>query len=170
LNKVHISKNEYDNFIKCILYNFFIGNCDAHAKNYSLLYSINQINADNFSANISLSPFYDLVSTLLYKELSKDMAMFFGRSKTHGLIALESIEMLLADLQVDEDHFNDLFEDLKIKIMQNIDLAIQKHIYDYGDSHIYNTLQKIINSNINIFSKQLLLFYKSKHSAKFRPE
>ncbi|MDR1296386.1 MAG: HipA domain-containing protein [Deltaproteobacteria bacterium] len=169
LNKVHILKNEHGNFIKSVLYNFFIGNCDAHAKNYSLLYSINQINEYNFSATISLSPFYDLVSTLFYKELSKDMAMFFGRSKTHGLIALESIEMLLADLQVDEDHFNDLFEDLKIKIKQNIDLVIQKHIFDYGDSHIYNTLKKIINSNINIFSKQLLLFYKSKHSAKFRP-
>lgn len=50
-----------------IIFNFLIGNGDAHAKNFSLLYS------DNFE---SLAPFYDLLSTVIYSSPFKaKMAM-----------------------------------------------------------------------------------------------
>lgn len=43
-----------------------IGNCDAHGKNYSLLY---------YSPAPSLAPLYDLLSTAVYEELTKRLAM-----------------------------------------------------------------------------------------------
>ena len=46
-----------------------IGNADAHGKNYSLLYSGGQRR---------LSPYYDLVSTLAWPDLSKNLAMKIG--------------------------------------------------------------------------------------------
>ena len=49
-----------------LLFNVLIGNCDAHGKNYSLLYD---------SKAPSLSPFYDLVSTVVYPELTTRLAM-----------------------------------------------------------------------------------------------
>ncbi len=49
-----------------LVFNLLIGNCDAHGKNYSLLYD---------SPAPSLAPLYDLVSTAAYDELTKRLAM-----------------------------------------------------------------------------------------------
>jgi serine/threonine-protein kinase HipA len=49
-----------------LAFNVLIGNCDAHGKNYSLLYD---------SPAPSLAPFYDLLSTAIYTELTTRLAM-----------------------------------------------------------------------------------------------
>jgi serine/threonine-protein kinase HipA len=56
-------------FINSLIFNVLIGNADAHGKNYSLLYS---------GGERRLSPFYDLVSTLAWSELSRNLAMKIG--------------------------------------------------------------------------------------------
>ena len=57
------------NFINGVIFNVLIGNADAHGKNYSLLYS---------GGERRLSPYYDLVSTLAWPDLSKNLAMKIG--------------------------------------------------------------------------------------------
>jgi serine/threonine-protein kinase HipA len=52
-----------------IIFNCLVGNNDAHAKNFSLLYSQSQI---------KLSPLYDVLSTAVYPDLSDRMAMKIG--------------------------------------------------------------------------------------------
>lgn len=49
-----------------LVFNVLIGNCDAHGKNYSLLYD---------SRAPSLAPLYDLVSTAAYDKLTPRLAM-----------------------------------------------------------------------------------------------
>ncbi|WP_246218684.1 HipA domain-containing protein [Parasphingorhabdus halotolerans] len=71
---------EVSKLVDAVLFNIIIGNADAHAKNYSLLY------ADG-AAGIILAPLYDLVATLAWEELSPRFAMKFGGKKT-----LEEIE------------------------------------------------------------------------------
>ena len=56
-------------FINGLIFNVLIGNADAHGKNYSLLYS---------GGERRLSPYYDLVSTLAWPGLSKNLAMKIG--------------------------------------------------------------------------------------------
>ncbi|MCK5826993.1 type II toxin-antitoxin system HipA family toxin [Candidatus Bipolaricaulota bacterium] len=56
-------------FINGLIFNVLIGNADAHGKNYSLLYS---------GGERRLSPYYDLVSTLAWPSLSKNLAMKIG--------------------------------------------------------------------------------------------
>ena len=56
-------------FINGLIFNVLIGNADAHGKNYSLLYS---------GGERRLSPYYDLVSTLAWPDLSKNLAMKIG--------------------------------------------------------------------------------------------
>jgi serine/threonine-protein kinase HipA len=53
------------NLARILLFNYLIGNCDYHAKNLSVLYT----------DTLKLSPFYDLLSTYIYDDLSKEMAM-----------------------------------------------------------------------------------------------
>jgi serine/threonine-protein kinase HipA len=49
--------------------NVIIGNCDAHGKNFSLLYP---------ASETRLAPLYDLMSTVAYPEVSNRMAMKLG--------------------------------------------------------------------------------------------
>jgi len=56
-------------FINSLIFNVLIGNADAHGKNYSFLYSGGQRR---------LSPYYDLVSTLAWPDLSRNLAMKIG--------------------------------------------------------------------------------------------
>jgi serine/threonine-protein kinase HipA len=55
--------------LDAVIFNFLIGNHDAHGKNFSFLYSGGQTR---------LAPLYDLLSTSYYPELSPKMAMKIG--------------------------------------------------------------------------------------------
>lgn len=52
------------------IFNFLVGNHDAHGKNFSLLYSSEKI--------IKLAPLYDVLCTVYYPQLAKKMAMKIG--------------------------------------------------------------------------------------------
>ena len=56
-------------FIDWVIFNVFIGNCDAHAKNISFTYTPN---------GPVLAPFYDLICTRAYEDLSNTLAMKVG--------------------------------------------------------------------------------------------
>jgi serine/threonine-protein kinase HipA len=57
--------------VKWAVFNFLIGNADAHGKNLSLI--------REKDSSIRIAPFYDLISTCAYSELAKKMAMKIGR-------------------------------------------------------------------------------------------
>ena len=62
--------------LDAVLFNLIIGNHDAHAKNFSLLYLPDR--------SMRLAPLYDLVCTVFYPELTKKMAMKIGgEAKSH---------------------------------------------------------------------------------------
>jgi serine/threonine-protein kinase HipA len=51
------------------VFNYLVGNADAHAKNVSVLHE---------TSGIRLAPLYDLVSTAVYPALNQDLAMAIG--------------------------------------------------------------------------------------------
>ena len=57
--------------VKWVIFNYFIGNADAHGKNISLI--------RERSGSTRLAPFYDLISTRVYPEISLKMAMKIGK-------------------------------------------------------------------------------------------
>ena len=60
--------------LDAVIYNYVIGNNDAHGKNFSLLYQ----GAGTADQQIRLAPLYDAISTVYYSELSNEMAMKIG--------------------------------------------------------------------------------------------
>lgn len=60
--------------LDAVIFNFLIGNHDAHGKNFSLLYRM----SDASPGKIRLAPLYDLICTPVYASLSKKMAMKIG--------------------------------------------------------------------------------------------
>lgn len=80
-------------FVRLLLFNFLIGNCDAHAKNYAILYR---------DGKPELAPAYDLLSTMVYETMSKKFAMSIGGEMRMG--------------QIQPVHFDALAESCDIRV------------------------------------------------------
>lgn len=72
-------------FIDGLIFNILLGNADAHAKNYSLLY---------IDGERRLAPFYDLVSTLAWPELTTKPAMQIGHATSISVFAAAEWKIL----------------------------------------------------------------------------
>jgi serine/threonine-protein kinase HipA len=69
-----IPATDIGSLLDAIVFNFLIGNNDAHGKNFSLLYRRNSAQA----LVTSFAPLYDLICTVYYQDLSNKMAMKLG--------------------------------------------------------------------------------------------
>jgi serine/threonine-protein kinase HipA len=69
--------------LDCVIFNALIGNHDAHAKNFSLLYS---------GKIPVLAPFYDTLSTAVYPTLTPKMAMKIGSKYTFSEVQAQHWE------------------------------------------------------------------------------
>lgn len=75
--------------LDAVIFNLLIGNHDAHAKNFSLLYMPDR--------SVRLAPLYDLVSTVFYPELTDRMAMRIGKQPKSALVYPKDIDRFAAD-------------------------------------------------------------------------
>ena len=66
--------------IRLLIFNFLIGNCDAHAKNYAVLYN---------NGIPSFAPAYDLLCTMVYETMSRCFAMSVGGESRMGMLKKE---------------------------------------------------------------------------------
>ncbi|RUR10894.1 type II toxin-antitoxin system HipA family toxin [Legionella septentrionalis] len=77
--------------LKGILFNLIIGNNDAHGKNFSLIYQGQQTR---------LAPFYDMISTVYYPELTTKMAMKIGSKYDFNVLSLRHIEQMAREADI----------------------------------------------------------------------
>lgn len=75
--------------LDAIIFNIIIGNHDAHAKNFALLYMPDR--------STTLAPLYDLVSTVFYPELSDKMVMKIGGEGKSSLVVPKNVEKFAKD-------------------------------------------------------------------------
>ena len=88
LRRLHAALGETLALIDMFVFNFLIGNADAHAKNYSVVYR---------GRRPLLAPLYDAVSTAVYPELSRDYAMGIGGEMRMGRIGRDHFARLSED-------------------------------------------------------------------------
>lgn len=79
---------ELPSLLRAIAFSWIVGNCDAHGKNYSLLYD---------GGPPVLAPLYDLVSTVEYPELTTRLAMNIGAARTIDDVTMQQWERLADD-------------------------------------------------------------------------
>ncbi|WP_022765232.1 HipA domain-containing protein [Butyrivibrio sp. XPD2006] len=70
-----------------IVYNFALGNTDAHIKNHSLLY-------DADMKGIRLAPAYDMISTVIYDSATREMSFNIGGTRNLDSVEEESFKIL----------------------------------------------------------------------------
>ncbi|MCL1971841.1 MAG: type II toxin-antitoxin system HipA family toxin [Endomicrobia bacterium] len=138
LNQTSTPAKNRNIVMKTIMFNFLIGNNDAHAKNFSLLYNDN---------NIDISPAYDLVSTEVYPKLSKKMAMKIDAFYEKQRISLDSWKSLcekigysLSLLKAEFMEFADLLPKLLTEEIEKINIK-------ENDKSLIAKLSKVIDNN-----------------------
>ncbi|MDD6655520.1 MAG: type II toxin-antitoxin system HipA family toxin [Treponema sp.] len=97
---------ESQKFLKYVLFNYVMGNCDSHGKNYSLLYKNNRV---------ELSPLYDVVSTIIYSGLTEKLSMKIGKHYEIQKVTQEDFSLLAESLNIKYSVFSKIFDDFAKK-------------------------------------------------------
>jgi serine/threonine-protein kinase HipA len=132
-------------FIRMMVFNYIIGNHDAHGKNFSILHS----------KGFDLAPFYDLVSTQVYP-LDNKFAMAIGQTYKLNRIKEHSFEAFAKDMDVRPKLLTSLINQECKAVENEMDGLITEHVKNYGEAKIYDDLNKIIRSN----TAQLQTFFR----------
>lgn len=91
------------NLLDAAIFNFLIGNHDAHGKNFSLLYKVYDATRENpllgEASEVRLAPLYDLVCTPVYPALSNKMAMKLGGTYEIPEVDVKQMEKFAQDIK-----------------------------------------------------------------------
>jgi len=95
--------------VKWGLFNYLVGNCDAHSKNLSLLH--------NTDGTVSLAPVYDLISTAIYdgrfgSKLSRNMGMRIGLHENIDKVDAEDFSIFAQNVHVRQQQIVSLGQEL----------------------------------------------------------
>jgi serine/threonine-protein kinase HipA len=106
-----------------VIYNFLVGNNDAHGKNFSLLYH----GVGTAGQEIRLAPLYDVVSTSYYPELSKDMAMKIGGEYSSDKVTAKDFEQLAEEAGLAKPIVRTRVPEVAEAVVANLDKAGIEH-------------------------------------------
>lgn len=114
-----------------VVFNYLIGNADAHGKNISLLYS---------DLGPGLAPFYDLMSTTVYPDLTEKMAMRIGGEDRPQWIMTRHWEQFASDVGVGFKIVRQLLQEMSEKIMVESAVLKKDFIEQHGESEVINKI------------------------------
>jgi serine/threonine-protein kinase HipA len=124
-------------FIRMMVFNYIIGNYDAHGKNFSILHK----------KHLELAPFYDLVSTQAYP-LDNKFAMSIGQTYRLDRIKEDSFKKFAKDMNIRITLLASLINEVCETVANELEGLIAEHETNYGQAEIYNRLNGLIKSNI----------------------
>jgi serine/threonine-protein kinase HipA len=136
-DKTTIPLIETRNVLRYIIFNLVIGNCDAHGKNYSLLFQNN---------SIQLAPIYDTVSTIIYPNLTRKFSMKIGKHYEIKKINREDLASLAIQLKLKPQTILDCYLD----IIEKIDKAFDKVKNDKSLKEHAKTIEAIEKNIVRI--------------------
>jgi serine/threonine-protein kinase HipA len=128
-------------FTEWIIFNYLIGNTDAHAKNLSLLHS---------DSGIKLAPFYDLLSTEVYPEsvIDHEMAMLINGKGRYSSLKLKDFIALFENLEQNATNMMKTIKDRFADIISNAE-KLRKNMPD-PDISVYNKIIAIIKKRFSV--------------------
>ena len=125
-----------ETFLRCAIFNYIVGNCDAHGKNFSLLYTP--------EGKVRLAPFYDLVSTRVYPKLDQKYAMAIGKTFRFDRIAEHSWREFANAVYIRAEKIQNLLAETVGQIAVQANIVASEQEAAYGPSPIYEKLLGII--------------------------
>ena len=126
-------------FLDYVVFNFLIGNADAHGKNFSVLYR------DRIAA---VAPLYDAMSTAVYEGASTRMAMRIGSAVSIGDVTRASFAELAAACDVNTKIVLDELDRLREAILPAA-RKLAERLSDGGvRSAVYDRIIQVISDRV----------------------
>ena len=122
-----------------VIFNYLIGNSDAHGKNFSLLYR---------NSKPDLSPAYDLLSTAIYPDLSAKMAMKIGEKYKPGDVFSRHWQKLVPDSAAAKRNLTKVLTEMCEKVRVHSRELVAELEGEGEPSKIYNKIIAVIDSRI----------------------
>lgn len=143
--RTHLSLIEVQQVIDWFLFNFICGNCDAHAKNLSFLYK------EDYT--LTLAPFYDLVSTIAYENLDKNLAMDFGGTFNIEEIETSHFELLAKELTVSAAYLKQRYKNILHEI-PNALISAKRELNECVGHSQWNFILKVLEKRLRVLLKK----------------
>lgn len=128
-------------FIQLMIFNYLIGNNDAHGKNFSILHYEN--------GEIKFAPAYDILCSQVYPELSNKMAMKIGGHYKHDEILLMRFEKLANENDIS---FTQLKKIIKNQC-ENLPIIVEDVINSF-DNKIGKDILSVVQKNCTKLLKE----------------
>lgn len=133
-------------FQRMLIFHYLIGNADAHAKNYALLYR---------GKVPDLAPIYDAVCTAAYRGISKKLAMAMGGRSLPDTILMEHWASLVPSTRASRRMLAGELMTMADAIATEADALIYE-VADRGALHpILKTVRKIIETRCALVRRAL---------------
>lgn len=130
-------------FVDALVFNFIVGNADAHAKNFSIIYR---------NGEASLAPLYDTLSTVVYPSLTSRMAMSIGGAWEFDDVTAESFDAFALKCDINPRFVRDRIA----KFADGLALALDDTAVEISDSGYPSPLYKTISAQSQHRLMQLL--------------
>jgi len=118
------------------LFNFIVGNADAHGKNLSFLYA---------GGNVRLAPFYDIISTAVYERVNNKFAMKMGGQKDPRYLQESDLKQFATDIGVDirtvKSNLGNLLKQIEVTFVQLFD----EYYENFNNPAILDGIRRVIN-------------------------
>ena len=119
-----------------IVFNYVLGNTDAHIKNFSLIY-------DPHMEGISLAPAYDMISTVIYESATKDMSFNIGGTRNLDDIDEDCFRSLSSEVGIGEkiamNSYNDILDKFEKAVKESA-----KELHEIGFSKAPDLAKRIL--------------------------
>ncbi len=135
-------------FLRATIFNYLIGNSDAHGKNFSFLHK---------AGKTRLAPFYDLISTCCYAEIDHQIAMKIGKVKDPNRLSLNNWHQIVANTNTARSHLEKELQSFALTLPQAAK-SLQEKLRRKGiESEIFDEIQNLIHKR----SQKILGYFKS---------
>ncbi len=131
-------------FLNIVLFNYLIGNADAHGKNFSLLYKGNKP---------ELAPAYDVLSTAIYPDLSEKMAMKIGGKYKPKNVYMRHFHSLTANTKAAKSSMNRQIKTMTEKLMDTAPGLKASLTADGLASDVFDEIITIIEERSKLLSE-----------------
>ena len=139
LRRMRAAARDQLSFLDAILFNVLIGNADAHAKNYSVVYGK--------PGRPSFAPLYDLVCTAVYPELSREYAMKIGGDAAFDSVSRTSFVEMATLFHVSPKLVLGRLDDLAERIVPAAATLAETFVKEHP-SGIYGKIVAIIKERV----------------------
>jgi serine/threonine-protein kinase HipA len=137
---------DLERLVRWVGFNYLIGNEDAHAKNLALLYR---------EDGLRLTPHYDLVSTEVYPELERNLAMKIGAAADIRNVQASDWKRLATAVALPWSEVREWLLQVMARVRSSVPATIEECTSAYGEAGIYSLIAAVIGQRGQQLEREL---------------